>query len=189
MSRILVLYGTSTGHTAKVARVLGDTLRACGHAVDVVEAARDTAVEPADYAGILVAASVRAGRYQKPVRQWVRQHAQALNGKPTAFVSVCLAVLQKDPAVQKDLERILAAFTGETGWWPGATKSVAGALLYTKYNVFVRWMMKRIVAKAHGDTDTSRDYEYTDWADVRAFARQFERMVALNRQDTSAAAS
>ena len=26
MSRILVMYGTSTGHTAKVARALGDTL-------------------------------------------------------------------------------------------------------------------------------------------------------------------
>ena len=189
MSRILVIYGTSTGHTAKVARALGDTLRACGHAVDVVEATRDTVVEPDDYAGILVAASVRGGRYQKAVRQWVRRHAPTLNGKPTAFVSVCLAVLQKDPAVQKDLETIIVTFASDTGWWPGATTSVAGALLYTKYNPFVRWMMKRLAAKALGDTDTSRDYEYTDWAEVRAFARQFERLVALNRYDTSAAAS
>ena len=36
-----------------------------------------------------------------------------------------------------------------------------------------RWIMRRIVAKAHGDTDTSRDYEYTDWNDVRLFARDF----------------
>ena len=27
-------------------------------------------------------------------------------------------------------------------------------------------MMKRIVAKAGGDTDTSKDYVYTDWADL-----------------------
>jgi menaquinone-dependent protoporphyrinogen IX oxidase len=29
--------------------------------------------------------------------------------------------------------------------------------------------MGRIVARAGGDTDTSRDYEYTDWAALRAF--------------------
>jgi menaquinone-dependent protoporphyrinogen oxidase len=37
-------------------------------------------------------------------------------------------------------------------------------------------MMRRIVAKAGGDTDTSRDYEYTDWADVRTFAEEFARV-------------
>jgi menaquinone-dependent protoporphyrinogen oxidase len=38
--------------------------------------------------------------------------------------------------------------------------------------------MKRIVSKAGGDTDTSRDYEYTDWTDVGEFAREFGRRVA-----------
>jgi menaquinone-dependent protoporphyrinogen oxidase len=35
--------------------------------------------------------------------------------------------------------------------------------------------MVRIVRKAGGDVDTSRDYEYTNWADVRAFAEEFVR--------------
>jgi menaquinone-dependent protoporphyrinogen oxidase len=35
--------------------------------------------------------------------------------------------------------------------------------------------MKRIVAKAGGDTDTTRDYEYTDWEDLRRFAQDFAR--------------
>ena len=52
-------------------------------------------------------------------------------------------------------------------------KVVAGALAYTRYNRLTRWAMKRIVTKAHGDTDTSRDYEYTDWNDVRRFAGEF----------------
>jgi len=33
--------------------------------------------------------------------------------------------------------------------------------------------MKHIVAKAGGDTDTRRDYEYTDWDDLRRFAADF----------------
>jgi menaquinone-dependent protoporphyrinogen oxidase len=52
---------------------------------------------------------------------------------------------------------------------------VAGALLYTQYGWLTRWFMKRIVTKAGGDTDTTRDYEYTDWNDLRTFAREFAR--------------
>jgi menaquinone-dependent protoporphyrinogen oxidase len=37
--------------------------------------------------------------------------------------------------------------------------------------------MVRIVRKAGGDTDTSRDYEYTDWEELRGFARDFVRLV------------
>jgi menaquinone-dependent protoporphyrinogen oxidase len=33
--------------------------------------------------------------------------------------------------------------------------------------------MKRIAKKSGGDTDTSRDYEYTDWAALDRFLEQF----------------
>ncbi len=53
------------------------------------------------------------------------------------------------------------------------SRIVAGAVPYTQYNWLKKWVMKRVVAKAGGDTDTTRDYEYTDWDDLRAFAREF----------------
>jgi menaquinone-dependent protoporphyrinogen oxidase len=107
----------------------------------------------------------------------VRRHAPVLDGKPTAFVSVCLAVLQRDPSVQQELAAIVGRFLTATGWTPTIEKSVAGALLYTQYNWLKRGVMVRIVRKGGGDTDTSRDYEYTDWADLREFADQFGRLV------------
>ena len=95
------------------------------------------------------------------------------NGEPTAFVSVCLGILQKDPKVEEELGAIIGRFLTATGWQPTIIKKVAGALLYRQYGLIKRWMMKRIVAKAGGDIDTSRDYEYTDWDDLRAFAKTF----------------
>jgi len=35
-------------------------------------------------------------------------------------------------------------------------------------------MMRIIVRMAGGDTDASRDHEYTDWAAVERFAAEFE---------------
>jgi menaquinone-dependent protoporphyrinogen oxidase len=97
--------------------------------------------------------------------------------KPGAFVSVCLGVLQRETQVQQEVERTVSAFLETCGWHPAMTGVFAGALPYRRYNIVMRWVMKRIVAKAGGDTDTSRDYEYTDWAAVEAFARQFGALV------------
>jgi menaquinone-dependent protoporphyrinogen oxidase len=179
LTRFLVLYGTTDGHTAKIARSMGDALRGQEAEVDVVEAGKASAsLWPEDYSGVIVAASVHAGGYQQSVRSWVRAHARALEDRPTAFVSVCLGVLQQDPKVQQDLRAIIDRFVKVTGWAPTMTKIVAGALLYTRYNWIKRVAMKRIVRKAGGDTDTSRDYEYTDWNDLRTFAERFGRRVS-----------
>ena len=176
MSRVLILYGTTEGQTAKIVRAMRGVLERQG--VDVITANADVMdPRPSGYDGVIVAASVHGGAYQKSVRHWVRTHAAEFGKRPAVFVSVCLGVLQKDPKVDADLAAIVARFAAETGWRPPRVKHVAGALLYRRYNFFIRWVMKRMAAKAGGDTDTSRDYEYTDWADVRGFARAFGREV------------
>ena len=180
MARILILYGTTEGQTKKIADVIGARMTSQGVAVDVIEAGTHDP-KPEHYDGIIVAASVHVGQYQKPVRQWLTRHAGRFGDKPTAFVSVSLGCLQKDPKVAADIDATIQRFTAAVGWRPGTIKLVAGALLYTKYNFFVRWIMKRIAAKAGGATDTSRDYDYTDWNDVRAFADQFVLNVAAPR--------
>ena len=177
MTRILVLYGTTDGHTAKVARAITDALWTHGVQADVVDAARDDP-DPSAYAGVIVAASVHAGGFQKSVQRWLRRHEAALRGIRTAFIGVCLGILQHDPKVDLELERIVTRFLAPTGWLPAERKLVAGALLYTRYNWVKRWVMRRIVSKAGGDLDTSRDYEYTDWDDLRAFTLQFADRVA-----------
>ncbi|HET7791006.1 MAG TPA: flavodoxin domain-containing protein [Gemmatimonadales bacterium] len=174
MARVLIVYGTTDGHTAKIAEVLARTLKnECGQ-VAVVDAKDAGGLFPDPYDAVIVAASIHAGGYQRKVRRWVRRHAPVLNDKASAFISVCLGVLQKDrPAVQREVGRIMDEFLDQAGWRPGTRKTVAGALPYTRYSWFKRWVMRRIAAKVGGDTDTSRDYEYTDWDDLRTFARVF----------------
>jgi menaquinone-dependent protoporphyrinogen oxidase len=176
MTRILVIYGSTDGHTFKVATALADTLRAQVGEVDVVNAANSP--RSADgYDAVVVAASVHAGAYQRSVHKWVEQNVTGLNGRPGAFVSVCLAVLNPAPNAQQQVAATVERFVMTTGWKPALTKAVAGALLYRNYNWIKRWTMKRIAGKAGGDTDTSRNYEYTDWNDLRVFAAKFGRLV------------
>lgn len=179
MKQILIVYGTTDGHTRKIAQVLAEDLRANRCSVDIVDAAGVLwRLSPESYDGVIVAASVHIGDYQKSVARWVRLYAPILNGMPTAFLSVGLAVLQHEPAPRQEITRIMNRFLARCGWRPAATQLVAGAVPYTRYGWLKRQMMKRIVAKAGGGTDTTRDYEYTNWNELRDFARDFAASVA-----------
>ena len=179
MTTILIVYGTTDGHTRKIAQVLAENLRAQFCSVDIVNAAGMLQrLSPEGYDGVIVAASVHIGDFQRSVGNWVRSHANTLNLLPTAFLAVCLAVVEKGTKPRQEILRIIRRFLDRTGWRPTITKMVAGALPYTRYGWLKRMMMKRIVAKAGGDTDTTRDYEYTDWNDLRTFSRDFADLTA-----------
>ena len=186
MTHLLIVYGTTDGHTRKIVQVLADDLRANRCSVDIIDAAGPQwRLSPASYDGVIVAASVHIGDYQKAVARWVRAHAPMLATMPTAFLSVCLAVLEKDPAAHQEISRIMSRFLARCGWRPAITKPVAGAVLYTRYGWLKQRMMKRIVAKAGGGTDTTRDYEYTDWNDLCDFACEFAEVASQQMVETA----
>ncbi len=183
MPRVLVFYGTTDGHTAKIAHLLGDDLRDAGATVHIVDAGTGHSdPRPEDYDAVVVAASLHLGSFQRPVTQWVQRHHRQLSGMPSAFLSVSLAVLQPEPEVQQELVAITEKFFAVTGWRPATTRKLAGALLYTRYGWLKRWLMHRMARKAGVETDVSRDYEYTDWEDVRSFAQSFVQRVERTRR-------
>lgn len=172
MPRVLILFGTTDGQTAKIARFVAEECRSQSLLADVVDVAVES-VEPSGYDAVVVAASIHVGGYQRAVVDWVHGHAAELRTMPNAFLSVCLGILQKDPKVRRDLDAIRQRFVARTGWEPARFVPVAGALRYTRYGWMTRLIMRRIAARAGESTDTSRDHEYTDWAGLRTFAWEF----------------
>lgn len=174
MATVLVSYGSSEGQTAAIAERIGDVLDEEGVDVTVVNANHPPAnLDPGRYDGVVVGASIHAGRHQRSVETFVSTHRETLNRLPSAFVSVSLSAASADPGTREDAEGLLEAFLEETGWEPDLTRAVAGALKYSEYGLLKRFVMKRIAGKERGDTDTSRDYEYTDWDELEAFALEF----------------
>ena len=169
MPRLLIEYGTTDGQTARICYFLASELMRLGTQVELEEAGTGSA-DPAAYDAIIVAGSIHAGGYQRSLIHWVRQHAMVLGSKPAMFLSVCLGILENNPRTRADLDRILHDFARRTGWHPAQVKEVAGALKYTQYGWLKRQVLRYIAGKAGGSTDTSRDHEYTDWDDLKAFA-------------------
>jgi menaquinone-dependent protoporphyrinogen oxidase len=118
---------------------------------------------------------VHKGKHQTCVQNFVKQNRAALDRLPTAFFSVSLAAHDRTKAAWKEVAGYIAKFAQQTGGWrPTKVGVFAGALLYTRYGFFTRWIMKKIARdRGSPDLDTSRDYVYTDWEAVRRFGEEF----------------
>ncbi len=174
MLKILMVYGTTQGQTGKIATVMKKELAKAGHTVELFDSQGiSNSIHLKDYDAALIGASVHAGGYQRSLKKWVKDHQVGLNRMPTAFFSVCLGILQKQESVQKEEVRIVEDFLASCDWKPNQKAIFAGALSYTQYNPLLKWWMRRISEKAGGDTDTSKDYEYTDWNSVSRFVEDF----------------
>lgn len=174
MARILVIYGTSHGHTAKVAARIGEALMRAGHEARVVQDdAAPHNMGPAGYDAVIAAGSVNYGRFQAGLTGWIARHVAALNALPSALFAVSGAAC--DPAGLDQADKaFIRPFLARTGWTPRRIVHVAGAFPFTKYAWWTRWMMKLILMRGGRPSDTAVDYEYTDWAgldrEVAAFA-------------------
>jgi menaquinone-dependent protoporphyrinogen oxidase len=174
MIRILIAYGTSEGQTARIAEYLAHVIRDQGYEAYPIDIDRSGAPEPDGYDAVIVGASIHMGKHENYVRDFVRKNRDTLERLPSAFFSVSLAAHDDSEDARKEVEGYIEKFVQETGWRPAKVGRFAGALLYTRYGFFKRWIMKKIARdKGNPDADTSRDYVYTDWDSVKRFAEEF----------------
>ena len=73
------------------------------------------------------------------------------------------------------MAKALSRFIAQTGWTPRELWPIAGALNYTRYTLPIKAMLVLISLMSGGDTDASRDHEYTDWAAVESLGIRFAR--------------
>jgi menaquinone-dependent protoporphyrinogen oxidase len=173
MARIAIIFGSVDGQTARVAERIGAALARAGHAVDVAPAGPPgIAASLTHYDAIIVGSGIRYGRHRPQVEALVRANLDAIAARENAFFSVSLSA-GGPGARPATAAGYVEEFLRRTGWQPRRVVLFAGALRYTHYNPFIRFMMRLIVGAAGGETDTSRDYEYTDWPAVERFAGEF----------------
>jgi len=175
--QVPVFYATRKGHTRKIAEYLASDLRARG--LDSVAVSVNSpelgSIDWASVRAVVLGAPIYIGKHQKEAATFVRQHRAQLNERPTTFFSVSLSAGSSNPDEVTAAADIAKAFIEDTGWYADEVVTIPGCLAYTKYNFFMRFMLKRIAKKEGGSTDTSRDHEYTDWNKVSELA---DRIVA-----------
>jgi menaquinone-dependent protoporphyrinogen oxidase len=173
MSTVFVVYDTTEGHTTTIVDHLREALEEGGYTVVVARAGESLPQIPADADGVIVGASVHAGKHQVPVREFVKANLARLDSSPSAFFQVCMAAAELSPESDTETAKYLESFFTETGWRPKTSASFAGMLAWAQYDFFTRLIMRLITRKEVPHPDLHRDQDYTDYDAVRQFALDF----------------
>lgn len=171
MSRMLVVYASRYGQTERIARRIAQRLEAHGHEVTLSSARRPPSrLDPAGFAGVVAGAPLYGQRFPSYLRAWLRRWRPQLAGRLLGFFSVSGAAAGDDPAAHAKVAQLRQGLYERVDLHPPLSADFAGAIPYSRYDPLTRRLMRWIVGRSGGDTDTSRDFEYTDWAAVDAFA-------------------
>ena len=171
MSKFLVLYSTVDGHTARICRRLQQLFERDGHAVTLADLGENTGIDLAPFDRVVIGASIRYGKHQPSVAQFIARHQALLERTPSAFFSVNI-VARKPEKSRPDSNPYLIKFLRQITWKPRLVEVFAGKLDYPRYRFFDRQMIRLIMLVTHGPTDPRAVIEFTDWQQVEAFGRQ-----------------
>lgn len=173
--RVLLVFHSSEGQTAKIADRLAETLHHAGIEVDLELA--EHAPPPTGYDGVVLGDSIHQGRHSRALTRYIAHHADDLADRPVALFQVSLTSATDDAEHSAQAHAMVHRLLDATGLDPDAVGLFAGALAYTRYGWLKRRVMRRIAAADGGDTDIAVDHEYTDWNAVADFATDVASLV------------
>lgn len=172
--KALILYSSRDGQTRSIASYIAnkmpDTL-----SCDVIDLQQAEDIKLDQYQQILIGASVRYGHFQPALRRFVKKHAAQLNNMPSAFFAVNLTA-RKPEKRSPQTNAYTRKFLLSSPWQPMQCAVFAGALRYPRYRWLDRVMIRFIMKMTGGETDTSKEVEYTDWQQVDRFSQEFSRI-------------
>ena len=185
--RILIVFQSSEGQTAKIAERVAMSLRGAGADVDVHPV---WAAPPlSGYDAVVVGGSIHMSRHSKELTDYLASHAEALNAVPSAFFQVSLTSANSDPEHSVLARSMVRQLLEATGFKPDAVGLFAGALAYRRYGWAKRRLLRAVAQKMGLDADMTRDHEYTSWAEVEKFAHQVDALATGGTQSLPSGAA
>lgn len=175
MAGILILYSTTDGHTVTICKRIKQVIEAAGDSVTLVPIFDWRRVNLTMFDKIVVGASIRYGKHQPVVFEFIRANQALLDARPSAFFSVNI-VARKPAKNRPDTNPYVQKFLRQTPWRPHLLAVFAGRLNYPAYGWLDRFMIRLIMWITDGPTDPSTVVEFTDWRQVEKFASTLAEM-------------
>lgn len=176
MAKTLLLYSTNYGLSKKICETIQASLAQRGESSEVVPLVGHT-VDPKSYDAIVIGASIRHGKHNPAVLEFIRANRALLESKPSALFSVNLVArkpLKNTPQTNPYLKRLVA----QSPWKPQLLGVFAGELDYSRYGPVDKHMMRFVMWINKGPTDFATKVQFTNWEEVERFAGQVAQLAA-----------
>ncbi|ASK70309.1 protoporphyrinogen oxidase [Shewanella bicestrii] len=166
MKKILIIFSSVHGQTRKITNQLAQQLKELGNSVVIADIKAVPAMESFDK--IVIGASIRHGKHNPALYEFIQKHQKILTQKVSGFFSVSL-VARKPEKNTPETNPYMQAFLSKTTWRPTLLQVFGGNLNYQGYNAFDRNIIRFIMWLTKGPTDPVTNVEYTDWQKVNYF--------------------
>lgn len=176
---ILIVYASRYGQTEKIASRVADVAEEEGARVRLLEvSAVPRGIVFAMFDTVILAGGIAWGRHPRKLRRFIRRNRDALSQARTVLLSVS-GTAEFDSGRELAVAYVEKLYV-ESGWRAGSFVLFGGGVAFTRYGLFTRWVMRRQQRKNNRPTDTTRDYDYTQWDAVDAFARSLVAQAAAH---------
>lgn len=180
MTRVLLLYSTNFGLSQRICERIAALLQERGLNARVA-ALTDPGADPADCDAIVIGASIKHGKHQPSVLEFIQRHRATLESRPGALFSVNL-VARKPHRNTPETNPYLKRLVTQSPWKPHLLGVFAGELDYSRYGPVDKHMMRLVMWINRGPTDLATKVAFTNWQDVERFA---ERVAGLATTGTA----
>jgi len=167
-TKIGILYATVDGQTLKIANKIQDVLVGKGNEVTLFSI-EDFDRKIADYDKFIIGSSIRYGKHNAKIIEFINKNKKQLDNTKNAFFSVNL-VARKPERATPETNPYFIKFLSEINWIPFQSAVFAGKLDYQKYTFTDRILIQLIMWMTKGPTNSKTKIEYTDWDKVEQFA-------------------
>ena len=168
IAKFIILYSTTDNYTIKIGKKIKDIIEQKNNNVTLL-AIESEKVKLTEFDNIIIGASIRYGKHNKKVYEFINKNQEVLENRENAFFSVNI-VARKPNKNTPETNPYLIKFLKQISWKPKNLAVFGGKLDYQKYGVFDRQMIRFIMWLTKGDTDPKSVIEYTDWEEVSKFA-------------------
>jgi menaquinone-dependent protoporphyrinogen oxidase len=175
MARVLILYSTTDGHTVEICKRIKKRVEARGNSVQLKDLKDGPQLDRGEFDKIVIGASIRYGKHQPLVHEFIRKNQEILEGCPNAFFSVNV-VARKPEKNQPETNPYMQKFLKKIDWQPQKLTVFAGKIDYPSLGFMDKQMIRLIMWMTKGPTDPKAVVEFTDWSKVDEFGQMIAEM-------------
>ncbi len=175
MSKIIIIYSTTDGHTREICYRLLNIIEKNNNVVTLTPIEDANELDLNAFDKIVIGASIRYGKHSAKIYDFINKNTQILDEKPNAFFSVNV-VARKPDKNRPETNPYLKKFLLQISWKPKELAVFAGKIDYQQYNFWDRSMIRIIMWITKGPTDPKANIEFTDWDQVNKFGQLISKM-------------
>ena len=169
--KVLILYATVEGQTAKIAEYVAEHIKKSEHDVMLANIDDPTRIAFDGIDAVILAAPVHQQVHPRTFEAFLEASHDALAQRKTLLISVSLSAAF--PEGLGEARRYITSLKTRTGFVPDVELTVAGAVRVGQYDYFATQFLQHVVLRGRDYDFSAGEHEFTDWEAVTGGVSDF----------------